>query len=392
MEGRGNDFKMKIILYGIGSGTEYVENQLKKDIEIAGYSDSFSNISVYNAKPFVKRNELINAEFDYLIITATNPKTARKIKQSLISETGIKDEKIIPYFVYAPRDLITILAKNNDFTASAPDGVILGNSHARDAYLPSLLGGNAINLAVSSQDIAYNIEVFWKFVKICGKMPQWVIFDLYDYNVFNIDISLSRELFNYINNNGSVSGHSFSENTQYLGSFEEELANNTGYGLFEGKIKDIFNTLFDNPVGILSSDNMEVNSMWTGISPDEPLETQKFFASIVTKRFDETIKRNIELLGKFVTDVHETSKETVIHFTLIPRLVSMERALEPFMKEWKKGFDSVISDIVSNKNVYFHNYKGAREISENNRYYYNVNHLNTIGASCFSSMVYSDIF
>ena len=59
---------MKIIIYGLGSGLEYIERNLREDNEIVGYSDSYADIGVFNGQPFYKPDKLKDVEYDFLIL------------------------------------------------------------------------------------------------------------------------------------------------------------------------------------------------------------------------------------------------------------------------------------------------------------------------------------
>lgn len=75
------------------------------------------------------------------------------------------------------------------------NGMVLEISHAEVGILPKALNGDFCNLAVSSQDIYYNM----KTLKYCidnypNKIQdlQYLIFEMYDYTYFNYDVSLSK--------------------------------------------------------------------------------------------------------------------------------------------------------------------------------------------------------
>lgn len=74
-------------------------------------------------------------------------------------------------------------------------GMILGISHAEVGVLPQLLHGNFCNLAVSSQDIYYNMKTLkycMDYYKSKIQNLQYLIFDMFDYSYFNYDTSLCK--------------------------------------------------------------------------------------------------------------------------------------------------------------------------------------------------------
>lgn len=386
-----NEKKCKVLIFGIGSATEYVVDKLYNKHEIVGYSDSFSKVSVFNGKPFYEPVFLNKVDCDYLIITSTKRTTALKIYDMLRTEFDFPSNKIIPFSVYADSELCSMryeewmLKGNNKCT-----NVIVGNSHARDALRPKYFQGDFVNLAASSQDILYSIEVFWKWIHLTQSVPDVLLFDLYDYNVFNIDISMSDEVFNYISSNGLISPHNFDSNTRYHKRFSEEVYERIGIDFSEDK-RNVMRLLFKSITALPAAENIAVDCRWNHINETANLDETKFKAGIVCRRFEETIRINKEALKQFTQDILKRFADTKIIFTLLPRYITMEDALEPIMENWKKDFLSFMDELTKQKNVEFWNFKSFKEISSNYRYYYDVNHLNTVGGQFITSLISQQI-
>ena len=49
---------LKVLIFGIGAGTEVVEKTIQPGHEIIGYMDSFSEIKLYHDKPFYRLSEI----------------------------------------------------------------------------------------------------------------------------------------------------------------------------------------------------------------------------------------------------------------------------------------------------------------------------------------------
>ena len=60
---------MKIILYGLGKGLDFVTQKIKKEYEIIGYTDSYAEITVFRNRPFYKLEDICQVSFDYIVIT-----------------------------------------------------------------------------------------------------------------------------------------------------------------------------------------------------------------------------------------------------------------------------------------------------------------------------------
>lgn len=105
------------------------------------------------------------------------------------------------------------------------DGLIMGLSHAEVGILADRLQGNYANLAVSSQDIYYNyktleycIDKYWEKIKNL----KHIIIDMYDYEYFNFDTSLAKNIYRYFLWGGyNLDGHNMTRNKIYTNSLEE---------------------------------------------------------------------------------------------------------------------------------------------------------------------------
>lgn len=106
------------------------------------------------------------------------------------------------------------------------EGLIIGNSMSQYGFIEDVFPGSFLNLSCRSQDIytsSYVLE------KIMTEYPQkveklkYLIFDLYDYNGFNIDLSMSTGYLDYISWGGVYSEHNFNQNTHYRRGLSDEL-------------------------------------------------------------------------------------------------------------------------------------------------------------------------
>ncbi len=385
---------MDVLLYGLGRMTEKIEKIIRKEHRIIGYSDSYSKINLYKGKKFFLPEEIKNVGYDFIIITTGERKTAWQIQQELVNNYDIEKEKIIPFAVYAKSEIV----ENTMTELKDIDGIILGNSHAFYSILPKYLNGKFISLACPSQDIYHNYMAFQRYVsKECsggGNNLKYIIFDLYDYNFFNSDVSLTKGLLSYMCWGGVIDKRNFDLNTHYAMEFEKELFN-AHYMLAKLTEKDkqsmdmMFGT-YENP--ILADMNYQMQNRWNYIKPDEPLQSDKFVADVVTKKFKSTILENIKILDKFIRAVKKINSNCKIIFTLIPRYITMEKVMSVTMKEWKQDFETILNDFQEKyEDVHFFNYKNRIEISGNNHFYGDICHMNALGGRCFTTMLSGDI-
>lgn len=276
---------MRILFFGIGIAAETLEERLKPECNVIGYTDSRSDITVYKGKRFYRLEEIKELVFDYVIITSDNCQVALKITDMLEKRYQIPEEKLLPYYVYANHEWYSILL--NADKGNAFECMVFGNSHARDGILTKHLCLKSVNFSVSSQDIYGNYRTFQKVVREYGYKflnLKYVLIDLYDYNCLNYDTSLSMEIFNYISSNGIIDEHNFRNNKNFRirgeGSFEQQIWGKIGISkepLYSKVIESIF---FVNE-GIIEKSNIDIYNNRRCITNNEPLMEEKILGSLV---------------------------------------------------------------------------------------------------------------
>ena len=189
---------MKIILFGLGSGVEQVKGVLKDEHRVVAYSDSFSCIKDYMEAPFVKPSDIKKLDYDFVVITIRDRKSAYSIYEWLVREQGLEAEKVIPYFCYVDMELYKakLLQQKESFK-----GLIIGNSMSQYGFIEEIFPIPFLNLSCRSQDIYTSSHIIEELIfKYPQKIEQlkYLIFDLYDYNGFNIDTSMSTGYLDYI--------------------------------------------------------------------------------------------------------------------------------------------------------------------------------------------------
>ncbi|WMJ80688.1 hypothetical protein RBU49_00135 [Clostridium sp. MB40-C1] len=89
---------MKIIIYGLGSKSKFIESKLKDTHKIIGYTDNNSNIQSFNNFRFYKLEELNSVEYDYIILAIDNAKACKVITKYLIAKYKIDSSKIVDFY------------------------------------------------------------------------------------------------------------------------------------------------------------------------------------------------------------------------------------------------------------------------------------------------------
>lgn len=375
---------MKILLYGIGKDLTDIEKRIRQEHEIIGYMDSFAKIKKYRGRTFYELNKLDKLEFDYLIITMKDRKTAWEIQEMLIGQYKVALEKIIPFYVYVNRELWSIKMHNREL--EEVQGLIFGNSLAANGFLEEELDIPFINLAVPSQDLYYCYRVFCKCMEQYGEWfnsLKYIVIDLYNYMEFNLDTSRGKDLLGYLYSGGVYDEHNFRSNKNYSDTLKEEMFTNY-YVVLKDQKQEILQEIFNNWDAEF---NQFIYGRWDHISKNTLLRAEQIVGRSITERFEDTFQENINILESFMTAIKKQNAGIKVIFTLIPLYASMEKVSEPFMRKWKDEFYRIVMNICKRNHAMFWNFKNCKEISENNMFYYDEMHLNTVGARAMSAIL-----
>lgn len=390
---------MNIVIYGLGSGREVVEQCIRPVHTIVGYTDSFADIEYFGYKKFIKLEKLKEAQFDWLILTIKNMETCGKIIENLVSAWEIPREKILSFFevmnVTMPSQKVDRILSYSDVCGGGHkySGIILGISHAVCGINKTYLEGNYCNLALRSQDIYYNnFTLRYCIEQYAGQFDQLqnVIIEMYDYNYFNYDVSLLKNAldFYYCRGGITVDEHHFGDNKFFHGSLRKEMEQ-LGWKQPDLVTMQMRKQLFDDIKYVEQLDlNCDTPKQYTNsIKPNESLPSRKFVSSILTKRFEATIKENVEILEETIQFARTINPSMKIALVLIPRYITMETALVNTLLPWKGEFEEIVYGFQKKYGLQYYNFKNYTKISGNHRFYNDVNHLNKVGAMAFTAVL-----
>lgn len=376
---------MKIILYGLGQGLDLVEGRVKEEHEIIGYMDSYSHISVFRGKAFYPLKNIHKLDFDYILITIQERKVALEVYRMLITQYEIPENCIIPFYVYANYERYLLKLKKCE--PEKIRGLIFGNSYAECGYLEDELYISFLNLAVSSQDIYYNYKTFQSCIKKYGerlKNLSYIIIDLYDYYYFNVDTSMAKFIINYILWGGYLEEHNFIHNQHFRKSFKDELMD---AAYIPGKGSKLH--LLVNDVSVRCG--VCAQNRWKHMDESELTKYVEMVRKSALNRHEMTVKENKRLLHQFIREIKNYEPSIKIIFTLIPRYIKVEQEAKLFMGSWKKEFYDLINEMCKMYDALFWDYKNREDISSNDMFYYDIEHLNTTGARALTSIVNEDL-
>lgn len=306
----------------------------------------------------------------------------------LVEDYGIPCEKIIPFYIYAKRELWQ--HKMETFKLENVKGMIFGNSYAFHAFLEEEIELPFVNLSLPSQDLFYSYQIYSHCMKQYGerlKNIEYIILDLYDYNYFNVDLSRTSHILEYLYYGGLYEEHNFRKNKIFSQNLANELFDMYKIILERDDPKQrVLESLFVNsniqPI-------IQPNQVWQSIKKDALLPSNVILGTRKIHR--DTIEENKKIIVQFVESINKMNENIKIIFTLIPQYITMEETMRPFMKEWREMFFDTISSLCAKYQIEFWSYKENKEISENSAFYWDTRHLNTIGARALTALLNKDL-
>lgn len=381
---------MKIVLYGLGQGLDLVEQRIKDEHEIIGYMDSYASLTVFRGKPFYKLEDIKNINFDYIVIVIWNRGISWSVYKMLTDNYGLSPEHVIPFYVYAKHDLFDYKMRSHNLEKI--QGLIFGNSVMAWGGLEKELSIPFLNLAVPGSDIYYNYKTFQKCILEYSeqlKNLKYIIIDLYDYYYFNYDTSMSISALQYIDWGGIMDEHNFKKNKNFKGSFSEELFNKL-YMLHTPEIAANMYKLFDDiNIGYAPLEEPR----WKNRGKDTFVDSKIIKGSLILKNHEDTINENVKLLDLFMEEIQKFNKDIKVIFTLMPMSVNIG-SIRDLLPRWnciKIEFNNIVNSLCVKYNALFWNYEKKEEITGNYAFFYDDQHLNTIGARAFTSILNEDL-
>lgn len=272
------------------------------------------------------------------------------------------------------------------------DGIILGISHAEVGILADRLDGNYANLAVSSQDIYYNyrtleycIDKYWEKIKDL----KHIIIDMYDYEYFNYDTSLTKNIYRYFSWGGfTLDEHNMTHNKIYKSSLEEvrkQLLNSKYKGIDLSKIglwKSLFpDTYYMNGyVDYRCAYGIEKRMK---IITDRLVEEYEVTSSTVLNEYLDTISENVSVMNDMLALIYSRWPDIKVDIVLLPIYKGIIDKREAYYINWRQQFMEVIERL---GNIYPFRFTSYLEDEMNTvkEYYYDNDHLNYFGAYVFT--------
>lgn len=275
-------------------------------------------------------------------------------------------------------------------------GMILGISHAMTAIVPRFLDISFCNLAVSSQDLYYNLKTMEYCIdKYYSKIKdiQYLIIDMFDYNYFNFDVTSCGLLaIDYYESGGyTLDGHNFNRNPAFGCSFDDftlaMLYNK--YQYIDEEQMDFWEMLFGD---------VHKHNGYAEFCPYPDLykrmhiltdeEGEEFNAStgIVRNIFQDTINENVKCFKRILELAYKLNENIRVILLMLPRYTRVRERHALEMKPWKERFYGILDEV---KRSYPFEMLDFTEhaISREKKYYHDAAHFNYYGAMEFTKML-----
>lgn len=362
-----------ILVFGTGKGCDFFIALLKNTSNISAFIDSdrtkigtkFYGIDV------ISPQQICNYKYDYIIIVS---QFYFEIK-SLLLNLDIETEKIIEFYRILP---IKIEEKFNlqksicDFVSKDYKILVTGISYALRGINEKKFNQSTINLAMSSQDLFYDYNIVQRLFKIKPKNKIRKAILGISYYSFHYDLSKSSvkdRCLIYYNTLKKV--HNLVDTdllNQYINYNKlEELIFKENYLNIACEQNNNFNTL--------------TNKLLHGKLDDTKYDTGVKIAKLHSKKnYPKTYKENLFILTEFIKFLNYNGIE--IALVIFP---TSSYYYNYFSKQLINEFYNTINELREEYKFQFYDFFDSKLFNDND--FYDVNHLNEIGANKFTKIL-----
>lgn len=381
---------MKLILYGLGTGSQFIEDKLKPNQEIVGYTDSKSLIKYYNGKKFFRLEQLNTIEFDYIIICVRNAEANTAIEHLLKNKYMIDNHKIIKiypaYYKMKKYPKVLQMLDSNGFDYKY-QGIVLGLSYSYFGIRSDKLTKKVCNLSLPTQDLSHDKMVLKYAIENHEekfKGLKYAIIDLFDYHILNYDLNKTKNKMIYLKTRG------FTDDYSDLTENEIEQIEDMGIGdrnpNNQGIIADLFEELNDEYQIIEQPSATEYLSGLT----DEDVNADFTIPKAYRKVYCETIEQNKKYLSDMIHILKNCNENIKIYFVMMPRYYLRHQCICQYDETamWKNMIEDEMKKLKSTySNIYYLDFKEYLPITTNKDFFHDPAHLSYTGAVAFTSIM-----
>ncbi len=331
------------------------------------------------------RAVVVTSKYDYDTIVRNLTKNYRIPEHKIVAFWKIY-QACLPSMVC---DRIMQNPKYNDCT-----GMIIGLCHTEVGIVLPKLKEKFFNLSVSSQDLYFQLQT----IRHCMEMyPEkfrklkYVVLDLYGYNYFNFDTSLSNSALKYLLFGGyHMDSHHFDENRNMGFSFERAM-DYLNRKKFEGLTEEqliLYDELFPDILKYTDYEGYDskfcdLRQRFRVVS-DEDVNTYDYGSATRTKIFPETIKENILNFRSILDLLYGLNPEMKIYTVIVPKYIQTQLKEDEVIAKHRLYFNRIISDLQKEYPFEHVDFHMISDIAFEKTNYHDSAHLNYLGALRFT--------
>ena len=381
------------MLWLITNRKDYMDVQdciQKKDLfeRIVYYDNPNSAMNIYSIVPS-----------DFVVIAIRESATVSIIMELLEHKGLSKDRMLLFYSVF--NACIPFMRADRVFANpnyAKYKCIVLGLSHAEVGIIPDVLSVPTANLAVSSQDLFYNYYTMRYVVekykeKLAGL--KYVIIDMYKYNYFNYDVSLSKMASVY----WSVGGynhleHHFSKNHNYSCSFEDLI-----YYILKNHCGELDDNILEKWKQFFAIDYTRINQKYFNcidfpgrnqVVGKELIENYNYCPSNVKNVYENTIRENIDIFEKLLCLIKSINPDIKVFLVHMPMYYEAWERAKQFYIPWREEFNRIIEETSKHHSFEYIDWT-EHELANEEIYWFDVEHLNYLGALRFSNTINDEL-
>ena len=212
---------------------------------------------------------------------------------------------------------------------------------------------------------------------------------MYDYEYFNFDTSLAKNIYRYFLWGGyNLDGHNMTRNKIYTNSLEE-VRNYLLYSKYKGldiSKLGMWKKLFPDTYYMNGySDYRCARGIEQRIdmTTDSLVEEYKVTSSTVLNEYPETISENVSIMNDMLSLIYRKWPHIKVDIVLLPVYKGILDKRKRYYTKWEEQFMGVIEQL---GNIYPFRFTSYLEdaMTADKKYYYDKDHLNYLGAYVFT--------
>lgn len=362
-----------VIIFGTGATSKILISGLKHDVNIVCYCDNDKSKweKWYNNRKVISPDDIRKFDFNYILVAS---QFNNEIYSQLI-RLNIDQNKIFDFFQYIDsfgnyvKDDMDNLFNNKEKV----EGIITGISYAERGIKEELLTKKNIKMAKQSQDLYYDYNlVKYAIEKNTDEFVnlKYVLINLCYYS-FEYDMSYSS-LKGKVPLYYEVIGkeHHFVDIENYM-----TKENNNRY--IGERIFDFNSNGFPKIDILINNSNKNINVINEEIGKKQALID-------CNKNYPKTVKENIGIFKDYLELLKKNKIKPVVIVCPVSKYYS--KCFDTSMKE---EFHNIINNMKKSFNFKFLDYFNSELFTDSD--FYDVSHLNDVGAEKFTKILNNDI-